>query len=49
MKVIEYQYVCGEKTLQVWLSYNQENLELAKKESADGTYTIKEVPGDGIY
>ncbi len=48
MKVIEYAYVCGTKTLQVRISYSEENLQIAKREAVDGVYTVREVPEDGV-
>lgn len=48
MTVIEYMRVCGTKTVQVRISYTQQNLEIAKQEAVGGEYTLKEVSGDGV-
>ena len=48
MTVIVYLRACGSSLVQVMLSYNEENLTIARRESRDGTYTLKEVDGFGV-
>lgn len=48
MTVIEYMRQCGEYTVQVMISYNEKNLQVAKNEAIDGAYTVKEVADNGL-
>lgn len=48
MTVIVYFRTCGKGLVQVLLSHSEENLEIARKEAWDGTYTLKEVDDLGV-